>query len=256
MQEHLHTQATTPNLLQAVNDTEQLELARLILAERDAFWFSWFLWDNGYSLQCGDYLLELEEGDTAQGEPPWLYAMGDSDLHSRELGSDVPKPLPESCGCMDSFIEFGEAETSAWGLYRDHFIDADGCRYAVVDNGRRVDDLPAAIIRYDRESGVRHVSLDFTCPNCGSHDLLVRRKVVETCLAQYVKRRDGEYSFSVGPLCSTMPGEALGWSCMKCGREFPSLSSAMEREWHDRMDEHAARYCEAAQITNNKTHSP
>lgn len=53
-----------------MNDTEKLELAELILAERDGFWYSHFLYDNGYSLQCGDYLLELEEGDAAQGEPP------------------------------------------------------------------------------------------------------------------------------------------------------------------------------------------
>ena len=235
-----------------MNDTGQMELARLILAERDAFWFSWFLYDNGYALQCGDYLLELEEGDAAQGEPPWVCAMGDSDLHGHKLGDGVPKRLPESCECMDTFIDFGEAETSAWGLYRDHFIDADGCRYAVVDKGRRVDDLPAAIIRYDRESGVRHVSLDFTCPDCGSHDLLVRRAVVETCQAQYIKRRDGEYSFSTGPLCSTLPGEVLGWCCMKCGREFPTLGSAMELEWNNRVNEHAARYREAARLQDNR----
>lgn len=234
-----------------MNDTEKLELAELILAERDGFWYSHFLYDNGYSLQCGDYLLELEEGDAAQGEPPWVCAMGDSDIHGFKLGDSVPKPLPESCGCMDTFIDFGEAETSAWGLHRDRFTDADGCEYAVVDNGRRVDDLPAAIIKYDRESGVRHVSLDFTCPDCGSHDLLVRRAVVEACHAQYIKRRDGEYSFSFGPLCSTMPGEVLGWRCMKCGREFPTLGSAMELEWNNRQREYAARYREAAKPHDN-----
>ena len=235
-----------------MNDTGQMELARLILAERDAFWFSWFLYENGYSLQCGDYLLELEEGDTAQGEPPWICAMGDNDLHGHKLGDGVPKRLPESCGCMDTFIDFGEAETSAWGLYRDRFTDADGYEYAVVDKGRRVDDLPAAIIKHDLESGVTHVSLDFTCPGCGSHDLLVRRKVVETCQAQYIKRRDGEYTFSVGLPCSTQPGEVLGWRCMKCGREFPTLDSAMELEWNNRVNEHAARYRKTDQTATTK----
>lgn len=234
-----------------MNATDQMKLAELILAERDGFWYSHFLYDNGYSLQSGDYLLELEEGDVAQGEPPWLCAMGDTDLHSHKLGSDVPKPLPKSCECMDTFIDFGEAETSAWGLRRDRFTDADGYEYAVVDNGRRVDDLPAAIIKYDRESGVRHVSLDFTCPGCGSHDLLVRRMVEGTSKAQFIKRRDGEYTFSVGLPCSTQPGEVLGWRCMKCGREFPTLDSAMELEWNNRVNEHAARYRETDQTATN-----
>ena len=234
-----------------MNATDQMKLAELILAERDGFWYSHFLYDNGYSLQSGDYLLELEEGDVAQGEPPWLCAMGDTDLHSHKLGCDVPKPLPKSCECMDTFIDFGEAETSAWGLRRDRFTDADGYEYAVVDNGRRVDDLPAAIIKYDRESGVRHVSLDFTCPGCGSHDLLVRRMVEETSKAQFIKRRDGEYTFSVGLPCSTQPGEVLGWRCMKCGREFPTLDSAMELEWNNRVNEHAARYRETDQTATN-----
>lgn len=225
-----------------MTEAEKLELARRILAERDAFWFACFLWDNGYSLQCGEYLLDLEAGNAAADEPPWVYAMGDDVYHSRKLAACAPKELPHRGDCTAVYLDFREAETSAWSLFADRFEDADGYEYAVVDHGSRVTNLPAALIDYDRISGLRYVALDFICPACGGSRLAVQYRRLETHSVSFVKRRGEKYDFCKGKVHIVHPGGEPSWRCEDCGRQYRSLEAAMETAWQNLKRSHAARY--------------
>lgn len=131
-----------------MNDQEKLELARKILTERGVRWFSEFLWDNCYALQCGKHLILLEEGAPEQGEPPWVYATGNTDYHEDKLPEEEGI-VPLHPDCSDAvFLDFREDDVSEWGLHKDRFVDGDGYEYAVLHHLRRVRDLPAAIIEY------------------------------------------------------------------------------------------------------------
>lgn len=133
-----------------MNAQEKIAQAQKLLAERGPGWFSAFLWDNTYALQCGKYLLMLDEGATNQGEPPWVYATGNSDYHDSHLADEGPLPFNDPEGWVEIFIDFRESNTGEWVLRQDRFIDEDEYEYAVVDanTSKRVTDLPAAIIEY------------------------------------------------------------------------------------------------------------
>lgn len=127
---------------------DKTEEALQLLRSRGVAWFSQFLSDGEYSLQCGKYYMLLDEGHPEAGEPPWVYASGDLTLHGRKL-EDCPPEYPDS-DCQDIYLDFIEDGTEYWTLKKDRFIDEVGVEYAVISSGSRLLDLPSALLEYDK----------------------------------------------------------------------------------------------------------
>lgn len=192
---------------------EARELAYDALAAHDGYWLSELLYSENLGLVYAGVRLCLEEGNQADGEPPWYYAM-----------------TPEE---DDILINFSNAETDAFGLTDDRsvFTDPDNEQYTVVDlNGNPVD-LWALLHKWHTDPELSEVSriVEPKCPKCGHTRLLYELERPVLFEVKYAKSRRGELMWEGDPLpiqAEMYPGPGGTYVCPKCGHRMSSLDEA------------------------------
>lgn len=147
----------TINIDEVVRLHQQTKATK-ILAANGAAWFSEFLYDGNFGLQSGKYYMQLEQGCTEGGEPPWVYASADPCLHSEKLSDCDPKHVYEDLGeCNFMWLDFREDSTATWKVLDDRFVNDIGYEFGVISDGKRITNLPDVLIKYYEENEIRKI---------------------------------------------------------------------------------------------------
>lgn len=128
--------------------TDDIKAAQELYDTLGNGWLSELIWSDNYAIQCGENLLALDLG--VGDEPPVAYATGDTECNAPELSAETATCIKGDC--MDIFLDFTVGGRTRLKIMRDRFVDQDGYEYALVEDGHRVADLPATLLKYDSKS--------------------------------------------------------------------------------------------------------